>query len=145
MYENSVIIRCVCPRTTDTQWRHKSKISKKLGRCGRQNNLPPYLKIWDWDWIFGRAVKAISYLGIGSPWTQIFFLCDLCNTAIRDFDYWPFFFTNTVLFCRVRLLAVFFDGGNGSYLGVHRSQKGPFNTFKKKKIIKGFYISKSVK
>jgi hypothetical protein len=24
------------PRTTDTQWRHKLKISEKLGRCGRQ-------------------------------------------------------------------------------------------------------------
>ena len=55
-------------RTTDTQWRHKSKISEKLGRCGRQNMLPPYLKIWDWDWIFGRAVKAISSLGVRSPW-----------------------------------------------------------------------------
>ena len=54
-------------RTTDTQWRHKSKISDKLGRCGRQNTLPPYLKIWDWDWIFGRAVKAISSLGVRSP------------------------------------------------------------------------------
>ena len=55
-------------RTTDTQWRHKSKISEKLGRCGRQNMLPPYLRIWDWDWIFGRAVKAISSLGVRSPW-----------------------------------------------------------------------------
>ena len=27
----------------------KSKISEKLGRCGRQNMLRPYLKIWDWD------------------------------------------------------------------------------------------------
>ena len=25
-----------------------------------------YQKIWDWDWIFGRAVKAISSLGIRS-------------------------------------------------------------------------------
>ena len=24
-------------------------------------------KIWDWDWIFGRAVKAISSLGVRSP------------------------------------------------------------------------------
>ena len=55
-------------RTTDTQWRHKSKISEKSGRCGRQNMLPPYLKIWDWDWIFGCAVKAISSLGVRSPW-----------------------------------------------------------------------------
>ena len=56
------------PRTTDTQWRHKSKISEKMGRCGRQNMLPPYLKIWEWEWIFGRAVKAISSLGVRSPW-----------------------------------------------------------------------------
>ena len=46
----------------------KSKISEKLVQCGRQNMLWPYLKIWDWDWIFGRAVKAISSLGIRSPW-----------------------------------------------------------------------------
>ena len=56
------------PRTTDTQWRHKSKISEKLGRSGRQNMLQPYLRIWKWEWIFGRAVKAISSLGIRSPW-----------------------------------------------------------------------------
>ena len=33
------------PRTTDTQWRHKSKIPEKLGRCGRQNMLRLNLKI----------------------------------------------------------------------------------------------------
>ena len=55
-------------RTTDIQWRHKSKISEKLGRCGRQNMLRPYLKIWDWDWIFGHAVKTFSSLGVLSPW-----------------------------------------------------------------------------
>ena len=49
-------------RTMDTQWRHKSKMSEKMGRCGRQNMLRPYLKIW--EWIFGRAVKAISFLGV---------------------------------------------------------------------------------
>ena len=32
------------PRTMDTQWRHKSKISEKLGQCGRQNMLRPYQK-----------------------------------------------------------------------------------------------------
>ena len=26
---------------------HKTTISEKLGRCGRQNMLRPYLKIWD--------------------------------------------------------------------------------------------------
>ena len=60
------------PRTTDTQWRHKSNISEKMGRCGRQNMLPPYLKIWEWEWIFGRAVKAISSLGVRSPWFKGF-------------------------------------------------------------------------
>ena len=54
-------------RSTDTQWRHKSNISEKLGRCGRQNRLQPYLKIWDWDWIFGRSVNAIPSLGVRSP------------------------------------------------------------------------------
>ena len=54
-------------QTMDTQWRHKSKLSEKLGWCGRQNMLWPYLKIWDWDSIFGRAVKAISPLGVCSP------------------------------------------------------------------------------
>ena len=77
------------PRITDTQWRHKWKLSEKSGRCtevcfasflsngfttmavinppenklakrnsvrcGRQNMLWPYLKIWDWDWILGLA------------------------------------------------------------------------------------------
>ena len=55
------------PRTTDTQWRHKSKKSEILGQCGRQNMLRLYLKIWDWDLIFGRAVKAISWPGVRSP------------------------------------------------------------------------------
>ena len=68
---SNTCINCTITRTTDTQWRHKSKISEKLGRCGRQNMLPPYLKIWDWDWIFGRAVKAISSLGVRSPCIQI--------------------------------------------------------------------------
>ena len=30
--------------------------------------LRPNQKIWDWDLIFGRAVKAISSLGVRSPW-----------------------------------------------------------------------------
>ena len=57
-------------RTTDTRWQHKSKITDKLSRCGRLNMLPPYLKIWDWDWVFGRAVKAIFSLGVRSPWVN---------------------------------------------------------------------------
>ena len=60
------------PKTTDTQWRHKSKISEKLGRCGRQNMLRPYLEICDWDWILGCALKALSSLGVRSPWIYRF-------------------------------------------------------------------------
>ena len=54
-------------RTTDTQWRRNSKKPEILSRCGRQNMLWPYLKIWDCDLIFGRAVKAISSTGVRSP------------------------------------------------------------------------------
>ena len=52
------------------QWRHKSKVSEKLGQCGRRNMLRPYLEIWEWDWILGRAVKDTSSLGVRSPWLQ---------------------------------------------------------------------------
>ena len=39
---------CTFDLTTDYGlWRHKSKISEKLGQCGRQNMLRPYLTIWD--------------------------------------------------------------------------------------------------
>ena len=31
-------------------------------------------KIWDWDWIFCRAVKAISSLGVRSPWMKWSFI-----------------------------------------------------------------------
>ena len=31
----------------------------------------PYLKIWEWELIFGRAVKAISSLGVRSPWFRL--------------------------------------------------------------------------
>ena len=68
-------------RTTDTQWRHKSKISEKLGQCGRWNMLWLYLNIWDLDWIFGRAVKAIPSLGVRSLWSKVIFY-------LRN--YWPY-------------------------------------------------------
>ena len=51
-------------QTTDIQWRHKSKISEELGLCGKQNMLWPYLKIWEWEWVFGRSMKDISTLGV---------------------------------------------------------------------------------
>ena len=34
--------------------------------------LRPYLKIWEWEWIFGHSVKAISSPGIRSPWIGLF-------------------------------------------------------------------------
>ena len=61
---------CFQTRTTDTEWRHKSKKSEILGRCSRQNMLWPYLKIWEWELFFGRAVKAISSPGVRSPWLE---------------------------------------------------------------------------
>ena len=30
----------------------------------------PYLKIWEWELIFGRAVKVISSLGVRIPWPK---------------------------------------------------------------------------
>ena len=36
--------------------------------------LRPYITIWDWDWIFGHAGKAIFSLGIRSPWLQLSWL-----------------------------------------------------------------------
>ena len=57
-------------RTTDTQWRHESKKSVNLGWCGRQNMLRPYLKIWEWELIFSRAVKGISSPGVRSQWSS---------------------------------------------------------------------------
>ena len=71
-------------RTTETQWRHKSKKSEILGRYGRQNMLQLYLKIWDWDLIFVRAVKAISSPGVRSP-------CILLETYKGSSYKWPIF------------------------------------------------------
>ena len=62
----------ICARTTDTQWRLKSKKPENLGLCGRQNMLRTYLKIWNWELIFGRAVKAISSPGVRSPCVRWF-------------------------------------------------------------------------
>ena len=39
----------------------------KIWADERQNMLWPYLKIWEWELIFGRAVKAISSPGVRSP------------------------------------------------------------------------------
>jgi hypothetical protein len=72
----------VKPRITDTQWRHKSKKSENLGWCVRQNMLQPYLKIWEWEWIFERAVKTISSPGVRSLWVK---LSDTCWFRFRGF------------------------------------------------------------
>ena len=62
-------------RTTDTQWRQKSKISEKLGWCGRQNMLRSYLKTWEWELIFGSVVKAIFSLVVRSPCVKPYLAC----------------------------------------------------------------------
>ena len=80
-----VIFGYTAPRNTDTQWRHKSKKSENLGRCGRQTMLRPYLNIWDWDLIFGRAVKEISSPGVRSPW-KLPLKCCLCHPRPLEFD-----------------------------------------------------------
>ena len=76
-------------RTTDTQWRHKSKISLKLGQCDIQNMLRPYLKIW--DWIFGRAA-----LGVCSPCYEL--LEKLKRTYIL-ITFWPCLHLKLFMFC----------------------------------------------
>ena len=51
-----------------------SNKSVSLGQCGRQNMLQPYLKIWEWEWIFGGAVKVISSpaaVGAKTQWILI--------------------------------------------------------------------------
>ena len=53
---------------------HKSKKSENSGWYGRQNMLWPYLKIWDWELIFGCTVKAISSPGVRSPWVLLWYL-----------------------------------------------------------------------
>ena len=50
------------------QWRHKFKKPENLGQCGRQNIFRPYLKICEWEWIIGHAVKAISSPSFHSSW-----------------------------------------------------------------------------
>ena len=35
-----------------------------------ENMLRLHLEIWKWEWVFGRAVKAISSLGIRSLWSM---------------------------------------------------------------------------
>ena len=60
--------------------------------------LRPYLKIWDWDWIFSRAVRVISSLCIRSPWfwPSKQFLCTTCSELVF-FSYWTCSLMNILL------------------------------------------------
>ena len=69
VYSNSYFMFFL--RTTDTQWRHKSKKSENLGQFGRQNMLCLYLKIWELEWIFGHSAKALSSPGVRSPCSKL--------------------------------------------------------------------------
>ena len=44
---------------TPNEGRNQRYLYENLGWCGRQNMFRSYLKIWEWEWIFGRAVKSI--------------------------------------------------------------------------------------
>ena len=50
-----------------------------------------YLKTWDWDLIFGPAVKAISSPGVRSPCPELFTL----HWKMRDSDLIRFFQNGT--------------------------------------------------
>ena len=54
-----------------------------MGRCDRQNMLPPYLKIYNWELIFGRAVKSISSPGVRSPWSRPHICSPIWGSQIR--------------------------------------------------------------
>ena len=43
------------------------------------------LKIWEWEWIFGRAVKTIFSLCVRSPWGYLF-----SSTTQLHTDFWAF-------------------------------------------------------
>ena len=70
----------------------------------------PYLKIWDWDWIFGRAVKTISSLGVRSPCIRPWFH-DRATTAPLP---------QCLLFCKIQarpnLGALAIRGGPAGHL-----------------------------
>ena len=62
------------PWTTDTQWRHKSKISKILGQCGRQNML------WPKDLGVRVNFQPCSAWRLFPLWVSI--VCASCNLFI---------------------------------------------------------------
>ena len=63
---------------SQNMWLKKSNLICEVTDYGHpmkawiKDMLRSYLKVWDWDWIFGRAVKAISSLGVCSPWAKSF-------------------------------------------------------------------------
>ena len=86
MERYAVLVGQIIPRTMDTQWRHESKKYEYLGWCVRQNMLRPYLKIWEWELIFGRAVKAISSPGVRSPWIIPLWILILTYSCIEIYE-----------------------------------------------------------
>ena len=56
-----------------------------MGRCGKQNMLRPYLKIWEWELILGGTVKAIASPGVRSSCVYVTFIQLLVNElSIED-------------------------------------------------------------
>ena len=64
-------------RTTDSQWKHKSKKSENLGQCGRQSMLRLYLKIWFWAFQWGQFPHRASVVR-GRHYYLITVFKDLC-------------------------------------------------------------------
>ena len=79
-------------RTTDTQLRHKSKLSEKLGQCGRQNMFRPYLKFGSRSEFFCHAVKAISSLGVRSVTAVVNLRFHQSKYFLSDWLFISFFF-----------------------------------------------------
>ena len=91
-----------------------------MGRCVRQNMLRPYLKIWEWEWIFGRAVKAISSLGVRSPCYR------LLGTGNADSLHRPSTTTISQVVCIcVCSVLPFTAKGNTEHTQIYRLQRGP--------------------
>ena len=61
--------------------------SKKLGRCGRQNMLQQYIKIW--DLIFGHALEAFYFLGVRKLLCFFKFVSRANNLKSCPLTKWP--------------------------------------------------------
>ena len=110
-------------RTTDNQWRHKSKISEKLGQCGRQNMLRPYLKIWEWEWIFVQRRPFPLWASVVRGWkhpshwhsdrfayeSALMRKLDVFNYSAANLQmvpYWIFLYNKCISFTGVKLLLI---------------------------------------